>query len=363
MFKMVKSFNIYIEKNNINIKCILKIYIINLSLRFDMPYKKNGSVPTPLERTSYLPTTAIPTEVAYFPEKLQKGINAKLSSECTQEAEALHSHMHAAYDHIVKGKQPYIELSAGDRAVVHTLIKSENARQPELKLTYYSSLSDFAMYLVNNRHRSNEHVRAIVQAGGGWPHHYYVDCYFSSPGCKNSIIFIESYNICSDLNQFHLKRFHLILLSHGLENFRASVINASVQTSPTGCLIYCMAFALKSLYYKNRFLNMHLMNISDNPLSSGFTEIYSYDFTLYPVFSRDILPASFLRHAGSRQVFQKMIDRDSPGNREYHEMRGKLMYQDRSTVKGDKKYLVSIEHKRIQLLRRALIQMGAITLP
>src|SRR5471030_3200794 len=99
---------------------------------------------------------------SYLPPKLQEAINAELNPECTPEAVSLHSHLHKSHGYIKSGYMPDRALTCGDRSVIQILLNSENARQPELKLSYYSSLAAFASWLVANKNMGKQHVRAVV---------------------------------------------------------------------------------------------------------------------------------------------------------------------------------------------------------
>lgn len=309
------------------------------------------------------PAAPVPAPQMFIPPKLQEAINAHLTPECSAEGQMLHRQLHTAHDYIAMGQQPDLEVTQGDRGVIQILIDSENARQPGLQLSYYPSLTAFASWLVVNKNRCNQHVRALVAIAEDRHHHYYVDCYFTEPGKYSSLIFLESARIMHPAQQSALSKFQGLLDVQQVENFRIAVIDARVQCSPADCVIFCLSFALKSLKHKNVFINMHQQHSANNYLRAHYDAIPTMDFYTYPVFSGALLPADFIRHTHSRSIYQNMFEQLSPNQRSDASTRLNLLYQERSTEHGKTQYLVSIEHKRIQLLRRALIQMGAISLP
>lgn len=325
--------------------------------------KRNQFRVTRPASTSLNTPPAPPVGQTFFPPKIQNAINAHLTPECTAEGARLHRHLHTAHDYIAMRQQPDLEITQGDRAVIQILIDSENTRQPELQLSYYPSLTAFAFWLESNKNRRKQHVRALVASAEDRHHHFYVDCYFTEPGQYSSLIFIESARIIHPAQQFVLSKFQDILYTKQVENFRIAVIDAQVQCSPADCVIFCLSFALKSLKHKYAFNNMHQQHCTHNYLHPHFDRISSMDFYVYPIFPGSLLPADFIRHTHSRSAYQNIFEKLPPIEREEATSRLNSLYQDRITAHGKTQYLVSIEHKRLQLLRRALIQMGAISLP
>ncbi|RJT31856.1 YopJ family acetyltransferase [Rahnella woolbedingensis] len=316
--------------------------------------------PTSLSLT--IPSAAPPPPVreGYLPPKLHKAVSANLIPGCPPEAASLHQHLHTAQDHIVKGWQPDIEVTLGDRAIIQTLINSENIRQPGLQLTYYSSLTAFADWLIGNKSICHQHVRAIVATAENRHHHYYIDCYFTAPGQPSSLIFLESATVMHPMPQTVLSQFQQRLDSGGMRNLRIAVIDTCVQSSPADCVIFCLSFALKSLKQKAVFISMHQQHCTTYSLRPHYEPIPSFDFDIFPIYPCALLPPDFLRHTHSRRLYQSIFEQLPPDERQDAANRLQSLYQERDTAEGRRQYLVSIEHKRLQLLRRALIQMGAI---
>ncbi len=155
-----------------------------------------------------------------------------------------------------KNVQPGPEMSKLDFENMPTLIRVENARHPELNLSLYSTPGDFLRNLsMMPEGASRSIVRLANPDGASVFHHVIVDVRKEN-GQPPTLLVLEpvTLNMATFTPQL---AFWADMRRHGIDTSRVAVVEAGAQTSPNGCIMYCLNYALKALKNRAAFDGMH----------------------------------------------------------------------------------------------------------
>lgn len=282
--------------------------------------------------------------------------------------------------YITQKRQPDWKIFNKETSLMPRIIEGMNISTPGLNLSLFESVDD----MINDLERKGEyHGRYIFSEFSICPHYLFADVSLR-PGQAASVLILNTVFPWSSGTHHLCKEFRECWDRSSLPALNVSLINMHMQKSPNDCLIYGVSFAKEALEHSELFTSWHdAQRGNGGPLpyltpgkdifkfeTEYYSKIYipdardtKFDKHVYPFFDgismnlcpTSMLPADFIKHSNSRAVLDNYMKHIlSVEDKSTRDMLSEKLdlYEDRLTEDGHRKYLVSIEHERLDIIAK-----------